>query len=342
MSTSPQASKAFLKACRSAQAPELLDIIRSLPAQSSPLNLRTASDETALLLAVSYNPTPATITALILSLGADPNVRGHKTQFKTALHEASRRGCPDTVAVLLDAGAKLDAFKAGDWTALMIACASGFAEVVRLLLQHGADVTLKNRLGECAIHLAARQCAECLTLVLQCGADVHAVTKNGRSALHYAARAGRMECIERLLRAGADVAHRENGGMLAIHEAAASGQTSVVKYLMDLEGGQFGWTGDCGGLNVLHHAAIGGRSDVVAALIHERDGRDKLEIVDGRGQTALRLALLNGFGGVAIMLLKAGAIVLDEWVEKCRQMGWVECADEIAGARSMAVGPHYL
>ena len=67
---------------------------------------------------------------------------------------AARSGHADCAAQLLDAGATLDARTPKNSDALMIAAFSRHADVVRLLLERGADPTRQNEEGQTARDMA--------------------------------------------------------------------------------------------------------------------------------------------------------------------------------------------
>jgi Raf kinase inhibitor-like YbhB/YbcL family protein len=73
----------------------------------------------------------------------------------TPLIVASGGNCVDTVTLLLDRGAALDAKDSDGWTALIKASAAGHAEVVRLLLAKGADMSATDSTGRSAWSYAA-------------------------------------------------------------------------------------------------------------------------------------------------------------------------------------------
>jgi ankyrin repeat protein len=76
----------------------------------------------------------------------------------TALMYAAPYGTPELVRTLIDAGAKVNARDIRDMTPLMLAVSSETqnAEVVRLLLEKGADVKAKSNLGETALDWARK------------------------------------------------------------------------------------------------------------------------------------------------------------------------------------------
>ena len=82
-----------------------------------------------------------------------PDLKGN-----TPLSHAASCGeasAPRTVKVLLDAGAEINAVDNGEhFTALMMAAAEGNLEVVKLLLEEGADKSMVDTDGESAAHFA--------------------------------------------------------------------------------------------------------------------------------------------------------------------------------------------
>ncbi len=75
-----------------------------------------------------------------------------KDQF-TALHWAAWSGMPYCTLELLTAGLEIDARDSHGYTPLMLAALRGNAEVVEILLQRGADASLKNEDGQSALAL---------------------------------------------------------------------------------------------------------------------------------------------------------------------------------------------
>jgi hypothetical protein len=74
---------------------------------------------------------------------------------ETPLMRAAARGYTEVVRVLLDAGADLNAQRADGFTPLILAVFFGHEEVVRLLVERGADPSARTRLGMTATRWAA-------------------------------------------------------------------------------------------------------------------------------------------------------------------------------------------
>jgi len=88
-------------------------------------------------------------------------------------------------------GAEVDSFKKGDWTSLMVSCAQTGPEVpqiVKILLNNGADAELINKDGWTAMHIASRT-GQLDTVQLLAEHRSNLVTtpsRNGRIPLHIA------------------------------------------------------------------------------------------------------------------------------------------------------------
>jgi ankyrin repeat protein len=111
------------------------------------LDARSRNGDTAMMLA-AYKGNLAAVRAL-LDKGAEPNQTGW-----TALHYAASVGNNDIVQLLLDRSAYIDAESPNQTTPIMMAARGGHILTVKLLLDEGADVTLKNGAGMTAIDFA--------------------------------------------------------------------------------------------------------------------------------------------------------------------------------------------
>jgi len=80
---------------------------------------------------------------------------------------AARAGAADVVELLVAHGAQLNLATRTGMTPLMAAAHNGNPEVVRALLERGADAILRNRDGQTALMLAEEKHDRATVLVLQ-------------------------------------------------------------------------------------------------------------------------------------------------------------------------------
>ena len=147
--------------------------------------------------------------AFFLDAGGNANLRESTFQNATILHRAAGGGHLNVVKWLIQYGADVNARDNLRETPLHYAAALGHAEVAEYLLQHGAlvDANCKNASYchfETPLHLAAEcQSTETVEVLLNHGANVNATDLYQYTPLHYAARDGHAEIVELLLKHGA-------------------------------------------------------------------------------------------------------------------------------------------
>jgi uncharacterized protein len=128
-------------------SPKVAQILINAP--KIDLNPITDDGETPLMMAVFKGQTQLAI--LMIDKGADVNKPGW-----TPLHYAATAGNVQLMKILLENYAYIDAESPNKTTPLMMAAHYGTPGAVKLLLEEGADVSLKNDLGLTAIDFAQR------------------------------------------------------------------------------------------------------------------------------------------------------------------------------------------
>jgi ankyrin repeat protein len=155
------------------------------------------------------------------------------------------------------------------------------------------------------LHVAARQGhADIVKLLLDAGADVNPPDRLAATPLHLATQYGHEKVVKLLVSAGANVEARRNGDMTPLHLGSSHGRFSTVKLL--LEGGAKVHARAANGWTPLHFAASNGHVNVARLLLSQGAA---LEAATDDGSTPLHFAVSAGHADVAELLLSRGADV---------------------------------
>ena len=110
----------------------------------------------------------------------------------------------------------------------------GNTEVLKVLLDAGADPNIADGYGNSPLHWAAKQGLERIAqLLIKSGADVNSTDKCGQTPLYWAARVGHRDVVKVLLSAGADPDKRNVRGESALDGPTMIGDMDVVLLLLD-------------------------------------------------------------------------------------------------------------
>lgn len=210
-------------------------------------------DGCALVTAVQYGDVHR--TRMLLDAGADGS---QEVDGCTALMWAAHRGDSELVQALLTAGAQIDARRKTNLTALIIAIWFERADIVRTLIEAGADmqVVVKGKSGEI------------------------------KNPLIYAAEKGHCAIVQMLIDAGVQM-HEQIGeiqfsGLVALSKAVENGHHEVAQVLIDT-----GYTVDNELAAYLLKNAQRGRHEQCIRLIKDESSR---------GNTPLHIACAAGYG----------------------------------------------
>ena len=161
-------------------------------------------------------------------------------RFRIDIFEAASIGDHDILARnLSDNPELLNSFSSDGFTVLGLATYFGHGELVRWLLQKGADPDLhsRNQFNVAPIHSAcAVSNSEITEVLISYGADVNARQMNGITPLHSAAHNGQTALAELLILNGAEVNARTDDGQTPL-EMALAGSFEETSDLIRRHGG---------------------------------------------------------------------------------------------------------
>jgi ankyrin repeat protein len=217
------------------------------------------------------------------------------------IHDAAQKGEVRRVRQLLEKKPELINEKDSGWgrTPLHWAARGVHFEVLKLLVDKGADVKAKDNSDITALHsVAIRGHREAANLLVSKGAELNAVDSFGHTPLSYAITGGHKELAEFLISKGATVPIRGEAGRRLLHASASQGNKALVDWTADK--GVDLTTENGNGGTILHSACEGGLTDFAEKLI----GRGfAVNVPDRYGLTPLHYAAANGHKAVVEILL---------------------------------------
>ncbi|MDH4271667.1 MAG: ankyrin repeat domain-containing protein [Candidatus Aminicenantes bacterium] len=169
---------------------------------------------------------------MLIEKGA--NIENKHAYGRTPLVGAAReRGDINVIRTLLDAGADVNSSDRWGETALDLAAWRGFEEVVNLLLERGAALPVAPaKVGNLLQNAAEKGLTGLFSKVVEKGADLTFSIEDGGTLLHVAAAGGAIPIIETLLAKGLDINRQDGNGWSPLHFAAEMGRGEAVSFLL--------------------------------------------------------------------------------------------------------------
>ena len=242
---------------------------------------------------------------------SQPQSKSSSKPGGTPLHFAALYGIRDVAEFLTNVSwQKINAVGASHKeTPLIVASEMGHVEIVRVLLERGANPDVQDGRERTALHWGLKEGhLEVAELLLERGATANTADVTGQAPLHLASREGHVVITQLLLKQGADPNAKDGSGRSSLHWASQEGHLEVAQLLLN-KGANWS-TGDNSGQVPLHLASQEGRLDVAQLLIKDRFS---LRHMDRRRQVPLHLASQEGHLEVAQLLLDKGAD--PDWVD---------------------------
>lgn len=202
-------------------------------------------------------------------------------------------------------------------TPLMYAAEAGSVESMRILIERGADVNAQNAYGSTALMWSVSDAAK-VRLLLEHGADVNLVAKSGRTALIVAAFTNpSAEVVKLLLAKGAKVDVMDKRHVTPLNAATFGDDTATTRLLLDA-GADINTPDTFIGLTPLMNAAGNRNVEAVKLLmakgasvnaVSKTEGLPKIQTgtVEFGGWTPLLMSAAFGPPEAVNVLLNAGA-----------------------------------
>ncbi|KLP12329.1 ankyrin 1 [Fusarium fujikuroi] len=209
---------------------EDLPLVRMLSSQKFDLNVESAKDGTALHIATKLCDVDT--VKVLIEKGANPDIAnswmyGSPLQrvFEKYFTSAEDK---DIIARYLinDVGADVNVHGGNMGSALSAAILTGSIDIIKLMLEKGADIGWQDLHGRRPIHYAALKTVQHFRLLLEASGDdeerlgITTKTKSGLTVLHFAVATGRSDLVELVLSL--------TNGIISINEPDDDGWTPLL------------------------------------------------------------------------------------------------------------------
>ncbi len=248
----------------------------------------------------------------------------------TALHRAAEQGCLALLfALLISAGANLNATDNQDDTPLLLACKKGMLEMATMLKDAGAAINVANKRGDTPLLAAvAAGNLELVKLLVRTGANLAARNKNGKGVFDHtkeikdeekraavlalmaeysvlcAVATGKADLVAAAVAKGCNIHDTDEDQRTPLHHAAGNNHVDAAKVLIDHNAqvdARDSWQ-----RTPLYAAAFNNHVDAAKVLI---DHNAQVDARDSNQWTTLHLAADLNHVDAAKVLIDRGAQV---------------------------------
>lgn len=204
------------------------------------------------------------IVELLLKNGANVN---YKNIYNRAIHLACFSGNAKMVKLLIDYDSEVNCVNIDGDTPIYCASYIGSFDVINILLKSGADPKKKNNVGYNALMgaISGNKFSPEVIKLLSKHVNADDVSKNGNTALIIAIHEGNLESVKTLLNLGANPNKVTSNSKTPIIEAVCHREKDVVETLLNCKGIDVNAT-DHQGITALRHAKVRNYNKIVNLL----------------------------------------------------------------------------
>lgn len=170
----------------------------------------------------------------------NPNLLDEYDLFDVVSEDSNLSGNTELCQTLIDRGDDVNATRLDqkhNWVGLLdLAAQNGYLDVCKILLDHGAEINKRNRLGlgftplDSAAHAGQLEVCQ---LLLDRGANIDYLDDKKETPLHLAAKTGQWRVCELLLNKGAKINAKDVVNNRPLHSATEHERLEVCQLLLD-------------------------------------------------------------------------------------------------------------
>lgn len=164
------------------------------------------------------------------------SIVGQAPIHKAVLSNFSEAEKSKTLDQIFKCKADLDIIDSNGWTAIHHASYNGDLQSVNLLMNQGANINAFSNQFNTPLHFAAlNNHRSVMASLIAAGANKEARDEHKCTPLHSACRKGSQDCLELLLREGSDIMALDNRQWSPLHYASYNGHPKAVNTLLKWE-----------------------------------------------------------------------------------------------------------
>jgi len=222
---------------------------------------------------------------------------------RAPLHWVARAGEVKIAQFLLERGADVDITDQMGKTPLFEAAEYGQPAMVRTLLAYGADLERVNEFHQTPVEVANSATPEVLRILIEAGAELTGMNRRGRSVVAAAAKAGDLATVQYLVERGFPLDPPDAQGQSALQAAVAFRQRELVDWLIEA-GADPNYCDARSEATVLLTAVESGEEEMVARILQ---AGAKVNGCGSDRESPLLIAASRGLLEISRRLLREGA-----------------------------------